>query len=149
MFAVIKTGGKQFRVSVGDVIYVEKLPVQDGEIEFVVHSVSCTTDAMSDDTFAPLPPSGQFCKVNVSATALANIGMYLGKITISTVNGDKDLTPPVGAMKYAGTLTADYIDKGQTLEGDVVFDIAIDDAVASVTLRENALTDGVTVPVAP
>lgn len=26
MFAVIKTGGKQYRVSVGDSIYVEKLP---------------------------------------------------------------------------------------------------------------------------
>ncbi len=28
MYAVIKTGGKQYRVQVGDVIYVEKLPVE-------------------------------------------------------------------------------------------------------------------------
>lgn len=28
MYAVIKTGGKQYRVEKGDVIYVEKLPVE-------------------------------------------------------------------------------------------------------------------------
>ncbi len=32
MYAVIKTGGKQYRVQQGDVIYVEKLDVQDGEV---------------------------------------------------------------------------------------------------------------------
>ena len=30
MFAVIETGGKQYKVSEGDVIYVEKLNVEDG-----------------------------------------------------------------------------------------------------------------------
>ena len=30
MYAVIETGGKLYRVSVGDVIYVEKLGVEDG-----------------------------------------------------------------------------------------------------------------------
>ena len=30
MFAVIETGGKQYKVSEGDVIYVEKLGVEDG-----------------------------------------------------------------------------------------------------------------------
>ncbi len=30
MYAVIETGGKQHRVSVGDVIYVEKLDVESG-----------------------------------------------------------------------------------------------------------------------
>lgn len=30
MYAVIETGGKQYRVSVGDVIYIEKLGVEDG-----------------------------------------------------------------------------------------------------------------------
>ena len=35
MYAVIVTGGKQYRVSVGDVIFVEKLDVQaDSEIKF-------------------------------------------------------------------------------------------------------------------
>lgn len=31
MYAVIKTGGKQYRVQEGDVIYVEKLPVEGGD----------------------------------------------------------------------------------------------------------------------
>ena len=31
MFAVIETGGKQYKVSEGDVIYIEKLDVADGE----------------------------------------------------------------------------------------------------------------------
>ena len=30
MFAVIKTGGKQYKVSEGDVIFVEKLDVEEG-----------------------------------------------------------------------------------------------------------------------
>ncbi len=35
MYAVIVTGGKQYRVSEGDVIYVEKLNVEDGaEVTF-------------------------------------------------------------------------------------------------------------------
>ena len=32
MFAVIKTGGKQYRVQQGDVIYVEKLDAQADEM---------------------------------------------------------------------------------------------------------------------
>ena len=31
MYAIIKTGGKQYKVSEGDVIYVEKLGVADDE----------------------------------------------------------------------------------------------------------------------
>lgn len=30
MYAIIKTGGKQYRVQVGDSIYVEKLDLEDG-----------------------------------------------------------------------------------------------------------------------
>ncbi len=39
MYAVIKTGGKQYRVQEGDVVRVEKLPVEEGasvEIEEVL-----------------------------------------------------------------------------------------------------------------
>ncbi|HZK01669.1 MAG TPA: 50S ribosomal protein L21 [Anaerovoracaceae bacterium] len=31
MYAVVKTGGKQYKVSEGDIISVEKLPVSEGE----------------------------------------------------------------------------------------------------------------------
>ncbi len=34
MYAVIRTGGKQYRVAPGDVLQVEKLPHGDGTIEF-------------------------------------------------------------------------------------------------------------------
>lgn len=35
MYAIIKTGGKQYKVSAGDEIYVEKLDAADGEtVEF-------------------------------------------------------------------------------------------------------------------
>lgn len=37
MYAVIKTGGKQYKVSEGDEIYIEKLDVKDGEkVDFEV-----------------------------------------------------------------------------------------------------------------
>ncbi len=31
MYAIIETGGKQYKVAKGDIIYIEKLEVQDGE----------------------------------------------------------------------------------------------------------------------
>ena len=34
MYAVIRTGGKQYRVAPGDVIRVEKTPVEEGRVEF-------------------------------------------------------------------------------------------------------------------
>ena len=35
MYAIIKTGGKQYRVSEGDVVFIEKLEVNDGDpVEF-------------------------------------------------------------------------------------------------------------------
>ncbi len=34
MYAVIRTGGKQYRVAPGDVLRVEKLAHQDGAVEF-------------------------------------------------------------------------------------------------------------------
>lgn len=34
MYAIIRTGGKQYRVAPGDVLRVEKLPQTDGNIEF-------------------------------------------------------------------------------------------------------------------
>ena len=37
MYAIIKTGGKQYRVEKSDVIYVEKLDAQEGdEVKFDV-----------------------------------------------------------------------------------------------------------------
>ena len=46
MFAVIETGGKQYKVSEGDVIFVEKLGVEDGA-EYTFDKVL----AIGGDTF--------------------------------------------------------------------------------------------------
>lgn len=43
MYAVIKTGGKQYRVQIGDSIYVEKLDLEDGA------AVSFDTVLFSDE----------------------------------------------------------------------------------------------------
>ncbi len=41
MYAVLETGGKQYKVSVGDVIYVEKLGVdENAKVEFNVIAVA-------------------------------------------------------------------------------------------------------------
>ena len=48
MYAVIRAGGKQYRVAPGDVIKVEKLPSEDGNIEFTdVLAVSGEVGAIS------------------------------------------------------------------------------------------------------
>ena len=123
------------------------VPVVDDNVQFVVNSIKCSTEPMDDDKYAPLKPKkGEFCKVNVSATALSNIGMYLGEVTITTDKAG-DVSPSVGAMMYAGTLRADYIDKGQTLKGDVVFDVAKGDKITAVLVKKTALSDGISIPV--
>ena len=48
MYAVIRAGGKQYRVAPGDVIKVEKLPAENGSIEFTdVLAVSAEHGAIS------------------------------------------------------------------------------------------------------
>ena len=48
MYAVIRAGGKQYRVAPGDVIKVERLPSEDGKIEFTdVLAVSGEQGAIS------------------------------------------------------------------------------------------------------
>ncbi len=34
MYAVIETGGKQYKVTEGDVLFIEKLPQADGDVKF-------------------------------------------------------------------------------------------------------------------
>ena len=45
MYAIIETGGKQYKVNEGDVIYVEKLNLNEGDtVEFCVKAVSTGSD---------------------------------------------------------------------------------------------------------
>ncbi|MCD7955855.1 MAG: 50S ribosomal protein L21 [Lachnospiraceae bacterium] len=65
MYAVIATGGKQYKVAEGDIIRVEKLGVEEGE--------SVTFDqvlAVSDDS--GLKVGEDVASVNVTATVLRN-----------------------------------------------------------------------------
>ena len=41
MYAVVRTGGKQLRVSPGDVVKVEKLPLAPGETVELSYAVIC------------------------------------------------------------------------------------------------------------
>lgn len=43
MYAVIKTGGKQYKVSEGDIVKVEKLPLEEGQ-EVVLEEVLLIND---------------------------------------------------------------------------------------------------------
>lgn len=53
MFAVIRTGGKQYKVAAGDVIKVEKLPVEAGS-SIDLSEVLMVTDGGSSTVGTPL-----------------------------------------------------------------------------------------------
>lgn len=116
----------------------------DGDVDFVINDFFYTTEPISDDTYAPLAPTGQYAVANISATATSSIGMYLGEVTAILEDGSS-VSPSVGAMMYAGTLNPAAIEDGQTLTGDVIFDIPVDATVVGFVLQENPLTDGVSV----
>jgi len=53
MYAVIRAGGKQYRVAPGDVVRVEKLvPGTDGVVEFPVLAVSSEAGQVGQDADA-------------------------------------------------------------------------------------------------
>jgi large subunit ribosomal protein L21 len=61
MYAIVKTGGKQYKVAVGDVVEVEKLPAEPGEqvslaALLLVDGDSVTTDA---DALAKVAVTGE------------------------------------------------------------------------------------------
>ncbi len=61
MFAVIKTGGKQYRVEAGDVIVVEKLPVaESGAVSF--DEVLMVGDKVGTPTVAGASVAGEVMK---------------------------------------------------------------------------------------
>ncbi|PZP60724.1 MAG: 50S ribosomal protein L21 [Azospira oryzae] len=66
MYAVIKTGGKQYRVSAGDKLLVEKLPAEVGS-QVVLDQVLMVADADQVRTGTPL-----LAGVTVKATVLGH-----------------------------------------------------------------------------
>ncbi|MFO7637179.1 MAG: 50S ribosomal protein L21 [Clostridia bacterium] len=66
MYAIIETGGKQFRVAEGDVVYVEKLDLSEGE-KLTFDKVLAFNDGTS------LKVGNPYLKgVDVKATVLSN-----------------------------------------------------------------------------
>jgi large subunit ribosomal protein L21 len=64
MYAVVETGGKQYRVSLGDVLKVEKLPVEVGE-KYVLDKVLLIKD--DNDNVKVGTPMVENAKVTVTA----------------------------------------------------------------------------------
>lgn len=62
MFAIVETGGKQYKVSEGDIIFVEKLGVEEGDT-YTFERVLAIGD---DDSFTAGTPT-------VAATVTANV----------------------------------------------------------------------------
>jgi len=63
MYAVIETGGKQFRVEQGDTIYVEKLNLEDGaEVQFKVLCVGQDGDISLGGDAATAQVTGKVVK---------------------------------------------------------------------------------------
>ena len=66
MYAVIVTGGKQYKVSEGDTLFIEKLEVQEGD-EITFDNVLALSDG---DTFVAGTPVVEGC--TVTATVVKN-----------------------------------------------------------------------------
>lgn len=59
MYAILETGGKQYRVSPGDVVEVEKLPLEEGS-EVIFERVLAVKDG---DELKPGNPCVEGCRV--------------------------------------------------------------------------------------
>ena len=44
MYAIVKTGGKQYKVAEGDVLFVEKLEANEGDVVTLNEVLACTKD---------------------------------------------------------------------------------------------------------
>ena len=56
MYAIIQTGGKQYRISPGDVLRVERLPGERGD-EVILDQVLLVTDGVAIQVGQPLVPN--------------------------------------------------------------------------------------------
>jgi len=88
VFAVIKTGGKQYKVQEGDIVFIEKLEKEAGE-EVVFEEVLALSDG---DSFVAGTPTVAGC--TVTATVLKN-GKGK-KITVFTYKPKKSSSRKMG-----------------------------------------------------
>ena len=82
MFAIIQTGGKQYKVNVGDVLYIEKLDVNEGETV----TFDCVKALSNGETLKVGTPNVE------GATVTANVlkNGKAKKITVMTYKAKKN-----------------------------------------------------------
>ncbi|MDD6488843.1 MAG: 50S ribosomal protein L21 [Clostridia bacterium] len=91
MYAVIETGGKQYKVSNGDVVFVEKLDAEnDSSVDFKVVAVS------TDDGFKVGAPYVEGAKVTGKVIKTAKSK----KITVFTYKPKKSEKRKMGHRQY-------------------------------------------------
>ncbi|MGN0469823.1 MAG: 50S ribosomal protein L21 [Acutalibacteraceae bacterium] len=91
MYAVIETGGKQYKVANGDVVYVEKLDAEnDSSVDFKVVAVS------TDDGFKVGAPYVEGAKVTGKVIKTAKSK----KITVFTYKPKKSEKRKMGHRQY-------------------------------------------------
>ena len=89
MFAIIETGGKQYKVSEGDIVFIEKLPVDAGESVVFDKVISVSSKEGSIKVGAPYVKGA-----TVSASLVKN-GKGK-KVTVFTYRPKKDSKRKMG-----------------------------------------------------
>ena len=121
MYAVIKTGGKQYQVKVGDVVFVEKIEAEAGaEIKFndvlaigddgkftagapTVEGAKVTANVLKNgkaiDNYNELSPRGMFCRDAEGNTHCTGVIAYsLSKYCLNNANGNMGALAQATAM---------------------------------------------------
>ena len=72
MFAIIETGGKQYKVAEGDIIFVEKLDVAEGE----TYTFDKVLAVSKDNTFISGAPYVEGASVTANAVSYTHLDVY-------------------------------------------------------------------------
>ena len=103
MYAVIETGGKQYRVAKEDVIYIEKLNVNEGD-EIVFDKVLVVTDSKNKTKIGNPYVEGASVKGKVIKNGKSK------KITVFTYRPKKDSKRKMGHRQQFTKVSIEKID---------------------------------------
>lgn len=125
--------------------------VRDGKFEFVVKSVKCGETTVGTNEYLQDKATGQFCRVSMSIKNIGNEAQSLfGDNQKLLDNQGREFSYDSTATIYAssddsGSTWFDQINPGNTVEGDLIFDVPTDVEIASAKLHDSAFSDGVEV----
>ena len=125
--------------------------VSDGKFTFVVNAVKCGV-ATVGESFLEVKAQGQFCIVDVN---VANTGNESQSVDISSMYlydaADRKFSTTSSAMlsMEGSDLWLTDINPGNSIEGQLIFDLPKDASPVSIELHDSMFSDGVTVKVAP